>query len=550
VGARRLNRSSWRALGPALAARRWPLLLLAVAAAPFVPGAVKFLRHGVTDVMFSGDGAVLELRTLHAARGSQLLGPYSRFHWSHPGPAFFYLALPLYQLFHQRGAALNLFVLIANFAAATALVLMARRLRGDPFALVVAALLAVYETIAAPFPLSWEWNPVTPILPLALLVFLCVRVGSGGIGVLPAVIFVASAMVQTHLGFAPASLFLVATGTLCCFRELFIVKTAAVDRSRPGLAQPRTPLARRRVAISLGVTVIASTLLWALPLYEDLTRPKGNLHLLGVFFWRRLPAEHSWRVAIETVSGQLAIFPLALCHALGRESMDLGMTGRHWLAGGQTAAVAGGLVVAWRRRDRPAALLSAISLGLFLVATYAVREIPGEILDHLVAWISVLGFVAWAAIATALVPAADGDGRLTIGLLVVALPLLALALYRGDDRPIFRERDLPLEGLTADAETFLHRAHVDRLRLEIAAHDEWPRAAGLVVALAKHGFGVTVTDDWLFMFGTEHTSGPGELPALVVADATVASQLRVRPAYTQIATADGTSLFLRTGPER
>jgi len=111
-----------------VAARRWPLLLLAVAAAPFVPGALQFLRHGVTDVMFTGDGAVLELRTLHAAHGRELLGPYSRFQWSHPGPAFFYLALPIYQLFHQRGPALNLFVLIANFAVATTLVLTARRL--------------------------------------------------------------------------------------------------------------------------------------------------------------------------------------------------------------------------------------------------------------------------------------------------------------------------------------------------------------------------------------------------------------------------------------
>ena len=209
-----------------------------------------------------------------------------------------------------------------------------------------------------------------------------------------------------------------------------------------------------------------------------------------------------------------------------------------------------GLGVALRRRDQPAALLSAISLGLFIVATYAVREIPGEILDHLVTWVSVLGFIAWAAIAAALLPAAGGSRRLTVGALVVALPLLALTLHRGDPRPIFRERDLPLERLTADAETSLHQAHIDRLRLEIAAHDEWPRAAGLVVTLAKHGFGVAVSDDWLFMFGTEHASGPGELPALVVADATVASQLRVRPAYTQIATADGTSLFLRTGPER
>jgi len=529
-----------------LAARRWPLLLLAVAAAPFVPGALQFLRHGVTDVMFTGDGAVLELRTLHATHGRQLLGPYSRFQWSHPGPAFFYLALPIYQLFHQRGPALNLFVLIANFAAATTLVLTARRLRGDLYALAVAVLLAVYETMAAPFPLSGEWNPMTPILPLALLVFLCVRLGSGAVGVLPAVAFVASAIVQTHVGFTPAALYLVATGALFCFRELFVVGGAVAGAT----------IDRRRLAILLTTTAVVATLLWALPLFENLTRPAGNLHLLRVFFSLPHPTEHStvhtWRLSIDTVSGQLAIFPLALCHALGRGSMDVGMTGRHLLAGGQATAVAVGLVVALRRRDQPAALLSAMALGLFVVATYAVHEIRGEIFGHLVAWISVLGFIAWAAIATALVPTAVGERRLRLNLavLAVALPLLALALHAGGDKPMVRDRDVPLERMTAEVETFLHRARIDRLRLEIAAHDEWPRAAGIIVTLAKHGFGVTVTDDWQFMFGSQLAAGAEELPALVIADAAVAPQLRVQPTYQLIASADGTSLFLRTGTER
>ncbi len=424
-----MNRPGWRALGAALAARRWLLLLLAVAAAPFLPGALQFLRHGVPDVMFTGDGAVLELRTLFAAQGRELLGPYSRFQWSHPGPAFFYLAVPLYQLFHQRGPALSLFVLIANFATATALVVTARRLRGDLFALAVAVLLAVYETIAAPFPLSWEWNPMTPILPLALLVFLCVRLGTGALGVLPAVAFVASAIVQTHLGFTPAALYLVATGTLFCFRELFVVGSP-------------TTIDRRRSALSLGAAILVATL---------------------------------------------------------------------------------------------------------LVATCAVHEIRGEIFAHLTAWISVLGFIAWAAVAAALLPAAVGGRPLNRVALAVALPVLALALAAGGDKPMIRGRDVPTEKLTADAETFLRRARIDRLRLEIAAHDEWPRAAAIIVTLVKHGFGVTVTDDWLFMFGTQLASGAGELPALVIADAPAASRLRLQAGFEPVAIADGTSLFLRGG---
>ena len=64
-----------------------------------------------------------------------------------------------------------------------------------------------------------------------------------------------------------------------------------------GGARSRPTFDRRRVALSLGGRRRRlAILLWALPLYEDLSRPAGNLHLL-----RRLlsalpqPTEHSWQ---------------------------------------------------------------------------------------------------------------------------------------------------------------------------------------------------------------------------------------------------------------
>ena len=54
-------------------------LLYAAALVPFVPGASQFLQRGVPDLLFTGDGAALELGTLQAAHGVQWLGPYSRF---------------------------------------------------------------------------------------------------------------------------------------------------------------------------------------------------------------------------------------------------------------------------------------------------------------------------------------------------------------------------------------------------------------------------------------------------------------------------------------
>jgi hypothetical protein len=132
--------------------------LIIGAVAPFVPAAAEFLRRGVPDYLFTGDAATLELRTLHAAHGAQLLGPYSRFHWNHPGPMFFYLALPVYEAFHEHGPALNLFMLLVNAIVAVGIVLVARRLRGDPFAWLVAALLAILELVAMPFVQTGEWT--------------------------------------------------------------------------------------------------------------------------------------------------------------------------------------------------------------------------------------------------------------------------------------------------------------------------------------------------------------------------------------------------------
>lgn len=520
----------WRAVREAVSARRWLLLTLLVASAPFLPGALQFLRHGVPELLFTGDGAVLEIRTLHAAHGRQLLGPYSRFFWSHPGPAFFYLALPIYELCHQHGPGLNLFVLCANFAASIALVLTARRLRGDLFALAVAVLLVVYETLAAPFPLSGEWNPMTPVLPLALLVLLCTRLGTGDLWALPPAAFVASAIVQTHLGFAPAAAYLLATGVLFCLRELTLVRPAA---------EPR------RLLPPLAVTAGLLALLWALPVYEDLSRPDGNLRTLRLFFATAHRPEHTWRIAIELVTGQLAIFPAALARAVGRGTMSVGETGRHLLAGGQALGLLVGIVLALRRRDQTAALLAALALGLPVVAAASVHAIRGELFDYLVAWISVLGFVSAAALAAAFWPPTGRGRRVAWGLLAIGLPLAALALRAGGDKPMVRDCDRPLEQLAADVEVFAHTAHLDHPRIEIAAHDQWPQAAALILSLYKHHLDVSVTDDWLFMFGAELRADGGPHPALLVADDATAAELRSRPDCRLIAAAEGTAVFFR-----
>lgn len=91
-------------------------------------GIAEAVRH-LSDPFFNyGDGALGELAVREAANGERLLGAYSRFGWNHPGPAFFYWAVPFVAEAGTRG-----FFLAAiswNAAASVGIVLLGRRIWG------------------------------------------------------------------------------------------------------------------------------------------------------------------------------------------------------------------------------------------------------------------------------------------------------------------------------------------------------------------------------------------------------------------------------------
>src|SRR5260370_15164117 len=98
-------------LAPAIALL--PGLTAPTAAPPFYP---------------HGHHAVLELYTRLAASGDQRLGPYSRFHFHHPGPALFYLSMPIYELSGESHEGLKLAALPLNPLSFAGLLPVARRL--------------------------------------------------------------------------------------------------------------------------------------------------------------------------------------------------------------------------------------------------------------------------------------------------------------------------------------------------------------------------------------------------------------------------------------
>jgi hypothetical protein len=115
--------------GAAPASGRLPLLggvvaLVAVAAMGVVE-AVRIAGSSHPQI-FAGDIALIDLGARDAWRGHQLLGPYSRFGWHHPGPVLFYLmALPGRLM--GNGPGINLAAVLINAAAAVAAVALVWR---------------------------------------------------------------------------------------------------------------------------------------------------------------------------------------------------------------------------------------------------------------------------------------------------------------------------------------------------------------------------------------------------------------------------------------
>ncbi len=540
-----------RLRGAALARPR-TLLILAVLIV-FAPAILQFVGRGVPENLFTGDAAVLELRTLQASHGRQLLGPYSRFLWSHPGPAFFYLALPIYEAFHRHGPALNLFALLVNLAASVGLALGAWRLRGLGFALVAVTLLAVYVGVAAPFQLSAEWNPMTPILPLGFLSFLAARIGLGVLAGLPLAAFVASAMVQTHVGFAPVVFTLAVMATILNLRAW---STTARRPTRLGADGARAPIGRRYAVGIATATAAVLLAMWILPLVENATRAPGNLQQLWTFFTAPHRPDRSWPMAVAVVSSELVRIVLAVPGTFGIHLVPSAGAVLA-LALAELGGVVAVLVVAVIREDEPTIALASIALAEIADAVAAVHAIRGEMHPYLVCWVSVIGLVAATVLAGGLLalrrwafsrwaaPARLGPDlalALTIFAGVAIFGLGVRAEARGVD--VFGPADQDAERFAEEIRSYLVAHGVDRPCLTIASHDVWPTAAAVVLYLEKRRVPIVVERDWLFMMGDQLEARSPPAHRLLLGEGEYCPAARGRPELHWISTVAGACAFV------
>ncbi|HZT65592.1 MAG TPA: hypothetical protein VFA11_07365 [Acidimicrobiales bacterium] len=438
-----------------------------------------------------GDQAVIQLSTDRAASFHQLVGPYSRFGWSHPGPLWFYLLAGPYRALGGGSRALVVSGVVVCGAFAVLLVVLAGRAGGSGAGRWAAALAAVELVALGPGALARVWNPVAVVVPTAALLVAAAAVAAGRWWALPWVVGLGTFLVQTD----------VSTGLAVVAVGAGAVALAAVSPDRPAW-----PTAWRPGAVSAGVAAV----LWLPPVVQEVTGRTGNLTAVARFFTAGHPG-HRLGPSVDAVAG--ALWPPL--RGGGRLSGSVaGLLVGTALAAGAIVAVAG-VAEARRRRDEGragpffAGALGALAALLVAAGIVSATRAVGPLFPYLTLWLSAAELAIGLGAAGLLGRA--GRGLATGASLAAAV---ALGVTASVARPVPPVGGQQVASLWRAVAPTLPRGSL--VRVEVASADRWPWAAGLVVELTHGGYRAVVDRPWLFLFGAQFDPA-GARPAATLA---------------------------------
>lgn len=470
------------------------------------------------------DMALLEMYTRHAADGQQLLGPYSRFGWNHPGPAYFYLLAPLYKLSGDSTTSMFLGARLINLVCALCLlgtIMMFTRESGAASAVWSCLLMQLYVCYLGPEILCSPWNPWIIVLPAALFLVCCAALAAGKPLFLPAVVGIGSFLVQTHVSLLPT------VAVIAC-ASLILLAIEMKVRPPHELGPPR-----RHWFVSVALSLCLMLLLWIPPLIEQVTHNPGNLSKLYRFFADGDPG-HTLPEAFNAVSKAVSWLPLLLIRWLPVTVPDF----EYEFAGQAFALLQFCLVphavwTAMRENQRFQACLGLLgTLGL-PVAVWSALQIRGGLFGYLLTWTSAIGFVNWLVlgwIAIDRVVAVVGRWGVKQASMAVAMGLTGImVLSAAINMPRFVRESLngPRD---APQVKHLSRSLIDWLkdrgiRRPVVHFDwsNWPTESGIVLQLHKAGipFAVVHTwpqhdrDGWPLLLGKEFRPSPEDKTHIV-----------------------------------
>jgi hypothetical protein len=435
-----------------------------------------------------GDTAITSINTARAARGDLAEGAYSRFHWNHPGPLLYQVLAPLYMLSGQREISIKWTVLLINIGALAGLLAIVTG--RAPLLGILIGLSLVPFLYREQRLLFWAWNPIVPILPFALAIVLSAAISTGALPLLPLFYGAASFIVQSHVGFAPLVLTLIAASTSALLWRL--------SRAR---STERAELVRWAA-----ITAAVLLALWIVPIAHELRTYPGNLTHLVEFFWA-LPREpRRWEATFGIAANQLlgSFVPqwqvTTTAEAPAHASwLILGAAGVQF-----PLLLAAGI----RALRRGASFEGGFALTLLMVSTIglcAVAAIIGPASDYLLVWLPMLGALNLGVIASEalqLFRAAPRNLQRAARWFAVLYTLGSAVL--GGTRLVGKHavdaRSPTVGVLTRVLDEYCRREGINRPILR-SNGPAWQMAAGVVLQFYKTRRPIAVSDDMVFLVG-------------------------------------------------
>jgi len=438
-----------------------------------------------------GDQALLELGARRAAHFDQLVGPYSRNGFHHPGPAVFYLLAPFVRLLEPSGPGLYLGAVVVNAVALVAIVAVVWRRAGGTAALWTAGALDVFCLCLGVGTLREPWNPYLVVVPMVLFVVLWAAGWTGSVHASVWALVVGSYEVQSHVATAP---YVIVMALILCVR---------MYRSRDGT--------RRHVWLP----VSALAVIWLPPFVEVVRDRPNNLQLM----WDFLTSSHASTPvgkAVEASTAAMSIVPF------GTHAYVLAVHRGPWELAAAAVLLVLGAVVAGRAGAPPMsrALVIAAVVGA-LIGTLSLTRSDGPVSFYYAVWLVCVPVAVLIAVGIGL-PAPAWRPVLAVCVAAAVLAVVAdlrtapisrttgsgpwpLVLASSPQGKRATVRDTA--ALAAAAESVLRPG--DRLvGVTIGSSGVWPLAAGVVLELDRHDVQSTVApDSWELYFGQERAPG-------------------------------------------
>ena len=366
-------------------------LVATLAALVALPGLLAVVSASGRDWAPVHDWAIIAFRVSDVGgEHAPLVGMPSRYEWSHPGPALFWVLNPFYRALGVRGVLVGTGLLnVASLGGACAI---AYRRAGRSFMVLFAFTAAVLVHATTPTLLVDPWTPWVAVLPFLCFTMLAWSVMCGDARCIPFLVGVGSFVVQTHVGYAPlvAGLGLVAAAWV-------LTASRAVRGATSGA--PRARLWQRPAITDAIVAVV----MWAPPVAQQVSGSDGNLSELATFFADPPDPALGLGDAIGVVGHQLSV-PAPWIRGLPPDSegdfvQKISKQGSSLPAFAMLGALLLAAVLARRRGLHDESALAALAAASIVVGTTAVARVTGGAYEYLVRWLWVVALLAWTALA-------------------------------------------------------------------------------------------------------------------------------------------------------